>query len=74
MTAIAEVAEKGGDGVVDVGHRFAEAVLDILVMVPAAGGEGDEAHSGFDKTTGEEHALARLRGCRKSRASCRSLV
>lgn len=58
--AVAKVAEKGGDGVVDIGHGLAEAVFDVLVVVPASGSKRDETDSGFDEAAGEEHALAGL--------------
>ena len=58
--AIAEVAEKSRNGMVDVGHGFAKAVFDVLVVVPASGGEGDEADPSLHETTCEKHALAGL--------------
>ena len=59
--AIAEVAEKGGDRVVDVGHGFGrKRSLMFCVVVPStcSGGEGDEANPGLYEAAGEKHALA----------------
>ena len=41
-------------------HLLVDAVLDIVVVVPAAVGHRDEADAGLDEAAGEEHALAGL--------------
>ena len=40
------------------GQLFLDAGLEVVVVVPAAGGEGDEADAAFDQAAGEQHALA----------------
>lgn len=57
-TAFGEVVDEAGVGLVEVGDLASHGSLDIVVVVPSAVGDGDEADAGFDEAAGHEEAHA----------------
>ena len=62
QAAFVEVADEGGVGLVEIGHLGAVGALDIVVVIPAAVGERDETHAGFDEAAGDQKMLLVARG------------
>lgn len=56
--AFVEIADEGRVGFVEIGHLESVGALDIVVVIPAAVGKGDETDTGFDEAAREKHALA----------------
>lgn len=56
-----QVAEERGDGFVGFGGFIAQGVLEVVVMIPAAVPDLDEAHAFLEQAPGDEHLAAEWR-------------
>ena len=62
QAAAVEVTDEGGQRLIKLRHLVVHRGLDVVVMIPAAVAEGDEAHAGFDEAAGQQHSHAGLPG------------
>ncbi len=62
-TALFEVGDEGGDGLVHATHEVAVGALDVVMAVPGAVVELNEAHAFLDELAGEQAFAAEGIGC-----------
>src|SRR5262249_36730157 len=55
---LVEIADEGSESLIESRHLAADAVADVVVMIPTAISERHETNTGFDESAGEQHALA----------------
>src|SRR5437879_1094359 len=57
-TALFQIGNESSERLIDFFRTLGEAVFNILVMIPPAGPDLDEAHTAFDKASSYQQLIA----------------